>query len=193
MVRHRGLTSSICTSHLGISLEETIGYLVHYAEEQGWPAVPHITTEDLEDYFAYSRIRKRGYGERKYKENKPISSSYLNRQYRQLRCLWGWLVEREFVAENIVAGMKHPKVEENVVPTVSDDQMTDLLSLLNPRLARTQVERFYLLRNCAVINPFADTPGRLNEIATMRVEDVILEEERILVMGKGRPAPCAHR
>ena len=29
------------------SLEETVGYLALYSEEQGWPTVPHITTEHL--------------------------------------------------------------------------------------------------------------------------------------------------
>ena len=36
------------------SLEETVGYLALYSEEQGWPTLPQITTEHLEDYFAYS-------------------------------------------------------------------------------------------------------------------------------------------
>ena len=44
------------------SLEESIGYLAHYAEQRGWPTVFHITTEHLEEYFAYSRTRKKGSG-----------------------------------------------------------------------------------------------------------------------------------
>ena len=33
---------------------------------------------------------------------------------------------------------------------------------------------------------FVDTPGRLNEIATLKVDDVHLEDEKIKVTGKGR-------
>lgn len=172
-------------------LEETIGYLVHYSEERGWAHVSHITTQHLEEYFAYSRTRKKGYGERKITGAETLSSSYLDKQYRQLRRFWAWMVEARWVPVNVnvLDIMQRPRVEEKVVPTVSDEQIQDLLAILDPRLARTQVEKFYLLRNCAVIRLFVDTPGRLQEIATMEVTDLFLEDkgdERIEVMGKGR-------
>ena len=170
------------------SLEETIGYLALYSEEQGWPTVPRITTLHLEDYFAYSRTRKKGYGERKFDGEQTLSSSYLHRQYRQLHCFWGWLADgqRGFAPENVLNGMKRPRVEERIVPTISDEQIGDLLSLVNPRLARTRLDVFRLRRNNALLHIFVDTPGRLREIATMKVDDVILDEEKIRVMGKGR-------
>ena len=77
-------------------------------------------------------------------------------------------------------------MEENIVPTLSDEQIADLLSLVNPKLARTRLYVFRLRRNNALLHLFVDTPGRLQEITTMKVDDVILEEEKIRVMGKGR-------
>ena len=170
------------------SLEETIGYLAHYSEEQGWPTVPHITTEHLEEYFAYSRTRKKGYGKGKCNGDETLSSSYLDKQYRQLHCFWGWLADgkRRLSAENVLDSMKRPRVEEKIVPTVSDEQITDLLSLVNPRLARTRLDVFRLQRNNALMHLLVDTPGRLNEIATIRLDDVFLVEEKIQIMGKGR-------
>ena len=168
-----------------VSLEETIGYLDDYSRKQGWPSVPHITTEHLEDYFAYSRTRPKFYGERPAYEGQALSSSYLNRQYRQLHSFWEWLVKREFAARNVVAVMNPPKVEERVVPTVSDEQITDLLSLVNPKLARTLLEVFRQTRNNALLHIFIDTPGRRNEVATMKVGDLFLGGGKIQVMGKG--------
>ena len=119
------------------SLEETIAYLSLYSQEQGWPTVPHIATEHLENYFAYIRIRKKGYGDGKVKGEQTLSSSYLSRQYRQLHRFWAWLVNRGYSQENVLDGMKPPRVEEKIVPLVSDEQIADLLSLVNPSLART--------------------------------------------------------
>ena len=92
------------------SLEETIGYLALYADEQRWPTVFHITTEHLEEYFAYSRTRKKGFGERKSNGSETISSGYLDRQYRQLHCFWGWLAgpKRRFVPENVLDAIRPP-------------------------------------------------------------------------------------
>ncbi|MCY4364933.1 MAG: tyrosine-type recombinase/integrase [Chloroflexi bacterium] len=170
------------------SLEETIAYLALYSEEHGWPTVPHITTEHLEEYFAYSRTRQKGYGQRKSEKGQTPSSSYLNRQYRQLHCFWGWMADpqRRLAAENVLDVMRAPRVEENIVPTLSDDQLADLLALVNPKLARTRKDAFRLKRNNALLYLFVDSPGRLREIATMQVDDVILDEEKVRVMGKGR-------
>ena len=42
--------------------------------------------------------------------------------------------------------MKPPRVEEKIVPLVSDEQIADLLSLVNPSLARTPQDTFRLRR-----------------------------------------------
>ena len=173
------------------SLEETIGYLAHYSEEHGWPSVAHITTEHLEEYFAYSRTRKKGYGERTVNGSETLSSGYLDRQFRQLHCFWNWLADgkRRLAPENVLDAMKRPRVEQKVVPIVSDEEICNLLSLVDPKLARTLLDTFRLLRNGAVICIFVDTPGRRQEIATMKIGDLFLEDkkdERIQVMGKGR-------
>ena len=57
---------------------------------------------------------------------------------------------------------------------------------MNPQLARTPLDVFRLTRNNSVLSIFVDTPGRLQEVATMKVDDVFLEEEKFRVMGKGR-------
>lgn len=170
------------------SLEETIGYVAHFAEERLWPPISRITTQHLEEYFAYSRTRRKGYGERKYTGNETLSSSYLDKQFRSLHRFWACLVEAKWapVNENVLEGMQRPRAEEKIVPTVSDEQIADLLSLVDPKLARTRLDAFRLTRNNAVVHLFIDTPGRRTEISTMKVADVMLEEEKVQVMGKGR-------
>ena len=111
------------------SLEETIAYLSLYSEEHGWPTFPHITTGHLEEYFAQSLTRRKGYGERKVKGEQTISSRYLNRQYRQLYRFWSWMADpkRRLAAENVLAPMTAPKVGEKIVPTVSNSKASNQL------------------------------------------------------------------
>ena len=104
------------------SLEETIGYLCHYAEERDWPTVSQITTQQIEEYFAYSRTRQKGYGERKITGEETLSSSYLEKQFRQLRRFWTCMVKAKWalVFANVLDEMERPRVDEKVVPTVCD-------------------------------------------------------------------------
>ena len=77
-------------------------------------------------------------------------------------------------------------MEEKTVPIVTEDQMRDLLTLADPALARTPAHRFRLVRDRAVLYAFWDTPGRLSEIAKLRLENTDLSDGTLLVMGKGR-------
>ena len=79
-----------------------------------------------------------------------------------------------------------PKLEEKTVPVITEDQMRDLLTLTAPSLARTPAHRFRLVRDRALLYAFWDTPGRLAEIAKLRLDDVDLADGTLLVMGKGQ-------
>ena len=59
-------------------------------------------------------------------------------------------------------------------------------SLSDPDLAETPAHRFRLVRDRALLYAFWETPGRLGEIAKLRLDDVDLTEGTLLVMGKGR-------
>ena len=62
---------------------ETAAMAARRAEEQGWPGAPEITTEHIEDYFAYLQDRARWFGERTYAEPRKLSKGYINAQYRR--------------------------------------------------------------------------------------------------------------
>ena len=95
-------------------------------------------------------------------------------------------MERKHIDENPLDDIEPPSLEEKTVPIVTEDQMRDLLTLADPALARTPAHRFRLVRDRAVLYAFWDTPGRLSEIAKLRLEDTDLANGTLLVMGKGR-------
>ena len=168
------------------SLETTVAMATLYAEEQGWPDVQEITTEHLEEYLSYLQDRVRWFGERTYAEPKKLSKGHINAQYRRLNRFFNWLVERGPNDENPMLWISAPKLEEKTVPVITVDQMRDLLTLADPALARTPAHRFRLVRDRAILYAFWDTPGRLAEIANLRLADVDLANGTLLVMGKGR-------
>ena len=168
------------------SLERTIAMAALFSEERQWPTVSAIATGHIEEYLIYLQERPKWFGTRGADNPGSVSQSYIDAQHRRLNRFFNWLIEREYVQSNPMRLIKRPRVEERTIPVVSEDQMRDLLTLLDSALARTPAHRFRLIRNRAVLYLLWDTPGRRNELATLRVEDVDLEAGTVLVMGKGR-------
>ena len=168
------------------SLERTVALAALFSEERRWPPVSGITTARLEEYLAYLQERPRWFGTRESATPSTVSQGYINAQYRRLNRFFSWLVERGHACDNPLRLIKHPHVDERTVPVVSEPEVLDLLTLLDPALARTPAHRFRLARNRAVLYLLWVTPGRLNEIAMLGVGDVDLDEGAVLVMGKGR-------
>ena len=114
------------------NLETTIAMAALYSEEQGWPDVQDIITEHIEDYLAYLQGRIRWFGERTYAEPRKLSKGHINAQYRCLSRFFNWLVERKHIDENPLDDIEPPSLDEKTVPTVSEGQMRDLLTLADP-------------------------------------------------------------
>ena len=168
------------------SLETTVAMAALYAEEHGWPGVREITADHVEDYLAYLQSRTRWFGERENVAPEKLSKGHINAQYRRLHRFFNWLVERGYADSNPLSLVKPPALDEKTVPVVSERQMRDLLILTNPAQARTPAHRFRMVRDRALLYAFWDTPGRLAEIAKLRLDDVDLADGTLLVMGKGQ-------
>ena len=132
--------SNRCSEDYLASLETAVPMAAQYAEEQRWPDVPEITTEHVEYYLAYLQDRERWFGERTYAEPRKLSKGHINAQYRRLNRFFNWLVERGPIDENPMSSISTPKLEERTVPTITEDQVQDLLTLADPALARTPAQ-----------------------------------------------------
>lgn len=158
-------------------------FLTDYGESHDWPEISGLTASHIEEYLVYIQKRPRWVGK---SDQRPVSASSLETHYRRIKAFFNWLVERGYLATNPLNLIQHPRIEERVIPTVSDHQILDLLELVNPRHARTPAERFRALRNRAIIWLLVDTPIRRGELAGLSVDDVDLDTGIIKVMGKGR-------
>jgi site-specific recombinase XerD len=85
-----------------------------------------------------------------------------------------------------MARIQHPRIEEKVIPVVTDADFGKLLRLTAPDLYRTTREKFRAYRDQAVLWLLSDTSGRREGITGVTVDDLDLQEHRVLVMEKGR-------
>jgi site-specific recombinase XerD len=107
-----------------------------------------------------------------------------NNRYRALAQLFKYLEEEGEITESPMARMKPPKVTEELVPVVSEDNIKTLLKACDGK-------EFDDRRDAAIIRMFIDTGMRLGELAGLRVEDLDLDQDVAIVMGKGRrPRAC---
>src|SRR5829696_9447860 len=100
-------------------------------------------------------------------------------RYRRLRVLYRWLEEEEEITTNPMAKMRPPIIPEQPIPVVPDDGLRRLF-------AACAGKRFEDRRDTALLMLLLDTGARRAELAGLRLADVDLELDVLLVLGKGR-------
>lgn len=110
-------------------------------------------------------------------------------RYRSLKQWWSWLAAED-EADNVSIGMRHPKLETKPVPIIPD---ADLRALLDVTKGRAFMER----RDHAIIRVLIDTGMRRGELASIRLVDVDLDDQVLLVQrtktGTGRLIPIGSK
>lgn len=100
-------------------------------------------------------------------------------RYRSLRAFYRWLVAEEFIDRSPMERMRPPKVPDEPVRVLSDDELRALL-------ATCRGSDFESRRDLAIIRLWCE-PGspRRAEMAALTVDDVDLRHDQITVRGKG--------
>lgn len=113
--------------------------------------------------------------------HKPATASV---RYRALAQLFRYLAEEGDVSADPMRNMRPPMVPEDLVPVLPDDDLRSLLAAADGR-------DFDARRDAAVLRLFADTGMRLSELTNLRIEDLDLDADVAVVVGKGRrPRAC---
>lgn len=112
------------------------------------------------------------------------SPSTASVRYRGLQQFFKHLVEEDEIETSPMAAMKPPAIPELPVPVVGDDDLRKLLATCN---GKGYADR----RDNAIFRLFLDTGMRLSELAKLRLEDLDLDTDMAVVLGKGRrPRAC---
>jgi len=99
--------------------------------------------------------------------------------YKDLKILYAWLVEEEEIPADPMARMRPPIVPDKPVPVVPADALKRLFQLC----AGTTFEA---RRDTALLMLLLDTGARRAEISELTLDDVDLDLDVLLVLGKGR-------
>lgn len=138
---------------------------VAFLKESGMPTkVDRIAREHVETFIADQLER-----------HKPSTAAV---RFRSLQQLFKWLVEEREIASSPMANMKVPKVPEQPVPVIPDEDLRKLLKACDGA-------GFEDRRDTALFRVMLDTGVRLSELTGLQVGDVDFDLEVVQVIGKG--------
>lgn len=107
---------------------------------------------------------------------------------RGVRRFSAWLETKKIIEQDRVHGLKPPKVDEAVVPALTDAQLRKLL-------ATCSTSSFHDVRDHAILQLLCETGARAAEVVAMEVADVNLDAGVAVVRrgkgGKGRIVPVS--
>jgi site-specific recombinase XerD len=99
--------------------------------------------------------------------------------HKVLKILYGWLAEEEEIPANPMAKIKKPIVPEQPVPIVPEEALKRLFQACAGNT-------FEARRDTALLMLLLDTGARRAEMVGIKLADVDLELDVLLVLGKGR-------
>jgi site-specific recombinase XerC len=148
------------------SYTEAVGLLADLLAQRGHPlTVTAITRNDVRGFIADQLQRW-----------KPATA--LNR-YRSLQAFFKWCVAEGELDASPMTGMKPPQLPDEPPPVLTDDQLRRLLKSCDGR-------DFTDRRDTAIIRLFIDTGVRVSEAAGITLDDLELDDQVVIVLGKGR-------
>lgn len=98
--------------------------------------------------------------------------------FRSIKTFFSWLVDEEEIDRSPMRTMKAPHVDEQLVPLIPDNALVKLLAACTGR-------GFAARRDTAIITLFLDTGLRLSELTARCIDDLDLNQQVIVVRGKG--------
>jgi site-specific recombinase XerD len=107
------------------------------------------------------------------------ASATARQRYASLKQLFKWLWEEDEIRADPMERVKPPKVVEQPVPVLSDEDLKALIKACEGK-------RFEDRRDEAIVRLFIDTGMRLGELSGLTLEEVDLDLEVAVVLGKGR-------
>lgn len=146
---------------------EFIRQLIAFLHERGLPTDAAGVRREHVDAYLVEVGERRGW--------KPSTT---RTAFASLQQFFKYLAEEGEVAESPLARMRPPKLAEEPVAVLSDDQLVRLLKTCTGK-------GFEERRDQAILRLFVDTGMRLSELTFITTEDLDLDQQVAQVLGKG--------
>jgi len=136
-----------------------------------------IRREHIETYIEHLQTKAPG------RSGAGQKSATVSIVYRTLRTFWRWCVAEEEVSRSPMERMESPKVTEEAPPVIKPEELDRLMKAAAGR-------GFEDRRNLALLQLLAGSGMRRGEVAGLRVEDVDLDGDGLILLrgetSKGR-------
>jgi site-specific recombinase XerD len=109
-----------------------------------------------------------------------LAAATINQRYRSLHRFFSYLVEEGEIDAHPMEHIRPPRVPEQPVAVLTEDQVRALLQT-------TRGRGFLEVRDAAILRLMIDTGIRRAELIGLEVEDVDLDMDVAIVLGKGAP------
>lgn len=150
---------------------ESLTRFARFLSEQGMPTDPTLVTREHCESFMAELLRL----------YKPATA---HNRYRALSTFFRWLVEEGEIPASPMAKMRPPAIPETPPAVLTEAQLAKLLRACD---GKSYDER----RDTAFVRLFIDTGMRRAELAGLTLTDIDLDQNVVVVMGKGsRPRFC---
>lgn len=156
------------------TIERYRDYICYFVDYFGNKNVEDIKRKDIETYQLY--LLNRNAMPNKYSNNGKVKklSRYTVRGYiTHLRAFFNWLYDENILEEKIFNGYKMVKVPKQVKPIMSEEEIELVLMDFGNGMLGTRNKCIFLL--------LVDSGLRVQEVAKLRICDVMFEQNRLIV------------
>jgi len=139
--------------------------------------VDQITTNMLRGYFAKMQTTP------SVSTGKVPSNNTMNNRKCIVRSFFQWLAEEEYINKDVSARIKGEKIDLKPEPVFTDMELEKMRAACKKKPPNGW--QFSKYRDLAIVDVLASTGVRVKELCDIDIEDINLDERKIVVLGKG--------
>ena len=158
--------------------ESRLGLYARFLGEE--PTLAAVNADSARAYIVHLQDRTDRHAGSPFVKNPrgKLSTAYIHGCVRAIRAFANWLYSEEYTDSNRLRIVKPPKVQQKVVPVLTDPEIRALL-------ARFDQDEAFGARNYAMVFTLLDCGLRASELSGLALTDAHLKEGYLKVLGKG--------
>ncbi len=145
-----------------------------YDRDQALIKIGAVTPFHINDYLSFLRRSRRFEGHPLIEPEGSLSPYTVHQHYRVLSTFFNWTVKVEMVADSPMSKVDKPKLPDEEMPVLGDEEVIKLIAAINLR-------RQNGLRNMAIVVLLLDTGLRRGEVARLTLRDVDFDQREVWV------------
>lgn len=171
-----------CSNHTVFNYSNTLRYFCDFIKSSKGDDcdICDITLSDLNNYSIYLKTKTKN-------SSGDVISSRTRKDYlKDVKCLFNYLSENEFLIDNPADKLRLPRVYTQPVEPLTNDEVAIIDACYN---SKTMLG----CRNLALIHCLLDMGMRSGEVQRLKLQDIHFDEKYIIIKnskgGKGRIVP----